>query len=252
MEKVNDIIINETCRFCQQYDSSLPGCKVCNCDNNCGYGHLRCFYSFVQQTGRRKCEYCKCEWMVDKQTWKRFIVQVRRVYIVNRIREAASLLLTILTLLAMILLWAYVVKVFVWIITGRPTYAVFGQSILISNGWTQPTLGDLVTGLLATLISIGIVFLWIHFKPRCYRHCCMTNNLIKYQIPGYPNPNDDFIPIDASTKDEHALDTIVSRQINRQRSKGIKHTQSESSVALQGLSTDEDVDSDSLSFETKE
>lgn len=219
METVNETILNSTCRFCQQYDGQSPGCKVCDCDAQCGYGHYRCFYQFVQQTGRRKCEYCQREWLVDKNNWKRFVVQVRRVAIMNRVREAASILLTILVFLSMAFLWAYLVKVFCWVTTGRPDYLPFGQPMLVSSGWLQPTLGDALVGVIATLVNILVAALIIHFKPRCYHSSCIQKERKGYKMSSYPtNPNDEFIPVE---QDEINMDDLVSRSISRQRSKAL-------------------------------
>lgn len=240
MENINAEIREQTCRFCNQYDDRATGCKVCDCDNQYGYAHFRCFYNFVQQTGRKRCEYCKKEWMVDKATWKRFTLQAKSVTCINRVREAASILFTLIVILAMILLWAYLIKFGYWVFTGRPDYLPFGRLELASIGWLQPTGGDALTGSIATIINILLAILIVHYKPRCYRCCCMQGVKRYATLPNaYPaDPMDDYV----SYKEEYELDTLASKSISRQSSKNISI---ENAVSL-GALTDDDSSSDSL------
>lgn len=176
-------IPEDTCRFCSRSDSQLDGIKICDCDGHCGYAHYKCFFNYVRETGRRKCDYCRKEWFVDKARWKQDILRHNRVTVCNRVREAASILLTIFVILAMILLWGFIVKISLWIIYGKPDYILFGVPMLISGGWTRITLGDGVTGGLFTLGTILVAILIVHLKSKCYKSCCMKKKSYKKLNP---------------------------------------------------------------------
>lgn len=220
MENINETISNQTCRFCHQFNDQMEGCKICDCDGQHGYAHYSCFYSFVQITGRRQCEYCKKTWLVDKSMWKRYVLQYTRVSIMNRVREAASLLLTLMVFLSMAFIWAYLVKVCFWVTTGRPDYLAFGRLELASSGWIQPTLGDAFTGMVAALLNTLIAVIVIQYKAKCYRCCCIkTFKTDNYQMSTYPAESDDMEAV--PTSDAHKLDTLLSRRMSRHMSRQV-------------------------------
>ena len=172
--------LKTTCRFCDTHDPSKVGTKVCDCDNHCGYAHLACFYQYVRKTSLGKCRYCRKEWFIDKSEWKHFVRDHKHVTVVNRIREAATILLSIMVVLAMIIIWAFIVKLAVWIIYETPSYVPFHVLYLASSGWTRISVGDLVVGTMATTLNILLAVIWVHYKTRCYRCCCLTNKNIRH------------------------------------------------------------------------
>jgi uncharacterized membrane protein (DUF2068 family) len=217
----------ETCRFCNFHDTTLPGTKICDCDLNNGYAHFKCFYSFVKTAGHQRCEFCKKQWFVDKAQWKGLVVRHRGVTVVNRIREAASILLSIILILAMTLLWATLVKFGYWVVYSTPSYLPFNVPSLASTGWFHFSVGDLVVGGIATALNITLAVGWVHYKSQCFRCCCLSSShrrqRSEYSEVSTPNQME-LIEIKslASLSDGVALDQLTSRQLSVRRGASVQ------------------------------
>lgn len=204
MEEI-DLINEKTCRFCHDIITSPTlGAQVCDCraGHGANYGHYSCFNQYVKTTGRITCQHCKQPWRINVSQVSKFALRYRRVSIMNRVREAASYILSLVVLLACVLVVAYLVKVLVWIFTGTPAYTPFNQPILHVSGWLRPAPGDVVVGLLGTglaLVTAGIV---IAFKARGY-NCCIRTRVGARRLDTYPDQydlsedyDDHIIPMD--------------------------------------------------------
>ena len=233
MNESNLAIENQTCRWCSLYDDSKVGMKVCDCDGSCGYAHNKCFFNYVRQTAHRRCDYCKKGWFVDKQLWKQYISIHKRVTICNRVREAASILLTLLVLLSMIILWAETVKFTIWVIYASPNYVPFGVPTLASTGWFIVSVGDILIGSMATLVTIVLAVVWVHYKTKCFRCCCGKSRQSKQE---YSQELNQIEPLYRQSSGRRAIDTLIT---SRHSSQNFKHTPS--SVVL-GQASDEDDD----------
>jgi len=234
MNEYNLEVENQTCRWCNIYDSSKVGMKVCDCDGACGYAHNKCFFAYVRQTARRRCDYCNKSWSVDKQLWQHYITLHKRVAICNRVREAASILLTLLVVLSMILIWAEGIKFAFWIIYASPKYIVFGIPVLASNAWLTISVGDIVAGSIGTVATILLAVLWVHYKTKCFRCCCGNR-----RYGEYTQELDMQMP-----SGRRAMDTLIASQSRS----GRPNHRSDSAVLLERMTEDNYTDDDDVSL----
>lgn len=150
------------CVFCagQRKTSDAP-IQICECS----VAHELCFLYYQLETGRRTCVQCRQPWSCAESYTNAVSGRWRHVRIRSGFVMAADLTISLFIFLALVIVYAYVVKGLVYALFGSPNYAPFGLDALAVR--IEPGIGDFVVGSLALLLFVIVK----RGVPLCAR-CC--------------------------------------------------------------------------------
>ena len=228
----------QRCRFCRNNASDMQnnknerGYKVCQCDEEFGYAHRVCFYKYMgTDQCRSTCPHCKSPWSVHETEVTPFLKRKSRIRFWRSIHFLASMVIALGGISAAILLFAYMIKLFVYMITGSPEYDVLGWPVS-----TVPSPGDLITGGSVTAILL-LAYAMHRLLERCipsYRYCCHSHHPMETEMemrlltPPATKPrsnhfrDEEEITLEVSLPDDASLDEMTNREFKKRQKKNGK------------------------------